>query len=82
MSTKEKLPVREKMRIIHDSKRPTIDDYTRTIFDDFIELHGDRGYADDYAICAGVATFQGIPVTVIGHHKGKNTDRVRRLLAA
>lgn len=74
MNTKEKLPVREKMRIIHDSKRPTIDDYTRTIFDDFIELHGDRGYADDYAICAGVATFQGIPVTVIGHRKGKNTE--------
>lgn len=45
MSTREKLPVRDKMRIIHDSKRPTIDDYVKTIFDDFIELHGDRAYA-------------------------------------
>lgn len=74
MSTREKLPVRDKMRIIHDSKRPTIDDYVKTIFDDFIELHGDRAYADDYAVCAGIATFQGIPVTVIGHRKGKTTE--------
>lgn len=70
----EKLPVRDKMRIIHDSKRPTIDDYVKTLFDDFIELHGDRAYGDDYAVCAGIATFQGIPVTVIGHRKGKNTE--------
>lgn len=74
MSMKDKLPVRDKMRIIHDSKRPTIDDYMKVLFDDFIELHGDRGYADDYAICAGIATFQGIPVTVIGHRKGKTTE--------
>ena len=70
----EKLPVRDKMRIIHDSKRPTIDDYVKTLFDNFIELHGDRAYGDDYAVCAGIATFQGIPVTVIGHRKGKNTE--------
>ncbi len=74
MSIKEQLPVSEKMCIIHDSKRPTIDDYVKTLFDDFTELHGDRGYADDAAICAGIATFQGIPVTVIGHRKGKTTE--------
>ena len=74
MSTKEKLPVSQKMRIIHDSKRPTIDDYVKTLFDDFTELHGDRGYADDPAICAGIALFQGIPVTIIGHRKGKTTE--------
>ena len=74
MSTKEKLPVSQKMRLIHDSKRPTIDDYVKTLFDDFTELHGDRGYADDSAICAGIAVFQGTPVTVIGHRKGKTTE--------
>lgn len=74
MTIKEKLPVRDKIRIIHDSKRPTIDDYVNTIFDDFIELHGDRNFGDDYAICAGIANFQGIPVTVIGHRKGKTTE--------
>lgn len=66
--------VKEKLQIIHDPKRPTIDDYVNTIFDDFIELHGDRGYADDNAICAGIATFGGMPVTVIGHRKGKTTQ--------
>ena len=74
MSPKEKLPVSQKMRLIHDSKRPTIDDYVKTLFDDFTELHGDRGYADDSAICAGIAVFQGTPVTVIGHRKGKTTE--------
>lgn len=73
MSGKE-LPVRDKMRIIHDAKRPTIDDYVKALFDDFVELHGDRFYGDDAAICAGIATFQGFPVTVIGHRKGKNTE--------
>ena len=72
--SKDALPVRDKMRIMHDSKRPTIDDYTKSLFEDFIELHGDRFYGDDYAVCAGVATFQGTPVTVIGLRKGKNPE--------
>ena len=64
MSTKEKLPVREKMRIIHDSKRPTIDDYTRTIFDDFIELHGDRGYVIVPCSVCGTTTMPSVPVSL------------------
>ncbi|MCB6366936.1 acetyl-CoA carboxylase carboxyltransferase subunit alpha [Intestinibacillus massiliensis] len=66
--------VAEKMRIIHDPKRPTIDDYVNTLLDHFVELHGDRFYADDAAICAGIGTLAGIPVTVIGHRKGKTTE--------
>ncbi|WP_087066158.1 acetyl-CoA carboxylase carboxyltransferase subunit alpha [Intestinibacillus massiliensis] len=62
------------MRIIHDPKRPTIDDYVNTLLDHFVELHGDRFYADDAAICAGIGTLAGIPVTVIGHRKGKTTE--------
>ena len=66
--------VREKLQIIHDPKRPTIDDYVAALFDDFVELHGDRAYAEDSAICAGIGLFGGMPVTVIGHRKGKTTE--------
>ena len=54
--------------------RPTINDYIPKIFEDFVELHGDRGYSDDKAILTGLARFNGFPVTVIGHVKGKNTN--------
>lgn len=70
-----KLPVAERMRVIHDPKRPTIDDYVATVFDDFIELHGDRYFAEDAAICGGIGTLGGQPVTVIGHRKGKTTEQ-------
>lgn len=59
--------------------RPTALDYIDRLFPDFIELHGDRLYGDDGAIIGGIATFQGIPVTVIGQQKGKTTrENIRR----
>ena len=67
-------PASEKMRIIHDPKRPQIEDYINELFTDFVELHGDRYFGEDHAICAGVAMFNGMPVTVIGHRKGKTTE--------
>ncbi len=70
-----KLPVAERMRVIHDPKRPTIDDYVAAVFDDFVELHGDRYFAEDAAICGGIAMLAGQPVTVIGHRKGKTTEQ-------
>lgn len=66
--------ISEKMQIIKNPKRPTIDDYVKNIFDSFIEFHGDRLYGDDSAICGGIATLGGNPVTVIGHRKGKTTE--------
>ena len=61
------------------SDRLTALDYIETIFDDFIEFHGDRYYGDDGAIVGGIARFYGIPVTVIGQQKGKNTkDNIKR----
>lgn len=66
--------VREKMQIIHDPKRPTVDDYVASLFEDFVELHGDRAYCEDAAICAGIGLFGGQPVTVIGHRRGKTTE--------
>lgn len=48
-------------------------DYIRVLFDNFTELHGDRLFGDDGAIIGGVGAFYGMPVTVIGQEKGKNT---------
>ena len=54
-------------------------DYIRAIFDDFMEFHGDRYCKDDGAIVGGIASFHGMPVTVIGQEKGKNTkDNIKR----
>jgi len=52
--------------------RPYTLDYVRLIFDDFLELHGDRTNAEDPAIIGGLASFQGVPVVVIGHQKGRD----------
>ncbi len=54
--------------------RPFTLDYINAIFQDFIELHGDRCYADDPAIVGGLAWFDDIPVTLLGHQKGKDTN--------
>lgn len=48
-------------------KRPTSLDYINKIFDDFIEFHGDKVCADDYAVVSGIASICGKSVTVIGH---------------
>lgn len=53
--------------------RPVASDYIHALFEDFIELHGDRYYGDDGAVTAGIASFHGIPVTVIGQEKGRTT---------
>lgn len=53
--------------------RPTALDYIERIFDGFMEFHGDRYYGDDGAVVGGIASFCGIPVTVIGQQKGKTT---------
>jgi acetyl-CoA carboxylase carboxyl transferase subunit alpha len=60
-------------------QRPYTLDYASTIFEEFHELHGDRMYADDYAIVGGPARLDGRPVMLIGHQKGRDTkERVRR----
>jgi acetyl-CoA carboxylase carboxyl transferase subunit alpha len=59
--------------------RPHTMAYTHSIFTDFTELHGDRRYADDPAIVAGLARFEGDPVVVVGHQKGRDTaEKLRR----
>ncbi len=59
--------------------RQTSMDYINKLFTDFVELHGDRRFADDRAIVAGIARLEGRPVTVIGIEKGRDTqERVKR----
>lgn len=63
----------QKMHLARHHQRPTSLDYIQTVFTDFMELHGDRLFADDLAIVGGLAKLNGIPVTVIGHQRGKDT---------
>lgn len=63
----------QKVKIARLQGRPTTMDYIDKLITDFIELHGDRFYGDDSAIIGGIGKFNGIPVTVIGHQKGKDT---------
>ena len=66
-------------QIARHPDRPYTMDYINLIFKDFHELHGDRTYADDNAIVAGISQFQGISVAVIGHQKGRGTnDKIKR----
>ena len=60
----------ERVRLARDNSRPTGLDYIRNIFQDFIELRGDRRFADDKAMVGGVAWLGGMPVTVIAIEKG------------
>ncbi len=69
----------QKMQIVRHSKRPTCLDYIGMVTDNFIELHGDRGFRDDPAMVGGIALFEGIPVTIIGQQKGRDTkDNIYR----
>ncbi|NBI28279.1 acetyl-CoA carboxylase carboxyl transferase subunit alpha [Chengkuizengella marina] len=73
------LTVSQKILIARHPLRPTTLDYVQHIFDDFIELHGDRTYGDDLAIVGGIAKLNGQPVTIVGHQKGKDTkDNIAR----
>lgn len=67
------------LKLARAKDRPTSVSYINNIFEDFIEMHGDRRYADDPAIIGGIATLNGKPVTVIAIEKGTDTkDRVKR----
>ncbi|MCD7032793.1 acetyl-CoA carboxylase carboxyl transferase subunit alpha [Metabacillus sp. GX 13764] len=69
----------DRVQIARHPSRPTTLDYISELFTDFFECHGDRLYGDDEAIVGGIAKFQGKPVTVIGHQRGKDTkENIRR----
>lgn len=64
----------EHVAIARHDRRPYALDYIEAIFDEFLELHGDRRYGDDGAIVAGLAVFNGEPVAVIGQQKGRTAS--------
>jgi acetyl-CoA carboxylase carboxyl transferase subunit alpha len=60
-------------KIARHPERPYTMDYINEIFTDFVELHGDRHFADDLSIVGGLARFAGTPCMVLGHQKGRDT---------
>lgn len=69
----------DRVQVARHPERPTTLDYISAIFTDFIELHGDRSYGDDAAIVGGIAALNGLPITIIGHQRGKDTkENIRR----
>ena len=69
----------QKTLIARHPERPYTLDYIRILMEDFVELHGDRRYADDPSIVSGFAKFQDRSVAVIGHQKGRSTkERIER----
>jgi len=63
----------QKAQVARHINRPFTLDYIKHLFTDFNELHGDRNYGDDHAIVGGLARFDGQPVMVVGHQKGRDT---------
>jgi acetyl-CoA carboxylase carboxyl transferase subunit alpha len=69
----------QRIKLARHPERPYMMDFIRRIFDDFIEMHGDRNFRDDPAIVAGLASLDGRPVALAGHQKGRDTEEnIRR----
>jgi acetyl-CoA carboxylase carboxyl transferase subunit alpha len=68
-----KLTPWQRVLVARHPNRPDVFHYVERLFTDFIELHGDRRFADDHAIVTGTACYKGEPVMVVGHHKGGDT---------
>lgn len=63
----------QRVQLARHPDRPNTEEYVRMLFEDFVELHGDRCYGDDPAVLGGIGRFNGTAVTVIGHRKGRDT---------
>jgi acetyl-CoA carboxylase carboxyl transferase subunit alpha len=65
----------QRLQLARHPQRPQTLDYIQLLFDDFLEIHGDRAFADDPAMVCGMATYHGSPVMVIGQQKGHDTKQ-------
>lgn len=65
----------ERVQLARHSDRPYTLDLIERLFEDFVELHGDKRFAEDPAIVCGMARFHGLPVIVVGHQKGRDTKQ-------
>jgi len=68
----------QRVLIARHPQRPYTSDYIKAFCTNFIELHGDRSFSDDASIVGGVALFEGRPVVVIGHQKGRTVQESMR----
>jgi acetyl-CoA carboxylase carboxyl transferase subunit alpha len=79
VSTEHARSAIERVRLARHASRPQALEYIESLFRDFFEVHGDRRYADDGAIVAGLAYFDGISMAVVGEQRGRSTtDRIKR----
>ena len=75
-----KLSTWQKVQVARHPNRPHTLDFIERIFDEFEELHGDRQFGDDASLVGGIAKLEGMPVMIVGHEKGRDTDeKVKRL---
>jgi acetyl-CoA carboxylase carboxyl transferase subunit alpha len=65
----------QRLLIARHPQRPYTDDFIRLLFENFSEIHGDRGFADDAALITGMAWFRGKPVMIVGSQKGRDTKQ-------
>src|SRR5688500_7885432 len=65
----------QRVQVARHPSRPTTLDYVERLFTDFVELHGDRRFADDHAIVTGTAVYRDQPILVVGHQKGSDTKQ-------
>src|SRR5678809_1654787 len=65
----------EHVQLARHPDRPYTLDLIERLFEDFVELHGDKRFAEDPAIVCGLARFHGLPVIVVGHQKGRDTKQ-------
>ena len=65
----------QRVQVARHPSRPTTLDYVERLFTEFVELHGDRRFADDHAIVTGTALYKGKPILVVGHQKGSDTKQ-------
>ncbi|GIO42541.1 acetyl-CoA carboxylase carboxyltransferase subunit alpha [Paenibacillus apis] len=73
----------QKMHLARHHQRPTSLDLIGLIFEDYMELHGDRLFGDDLAVVGGLAKLDGVPVTVLGQQRGKDTkDNIARFFGS
>jgi len=69
----------QRVLVARHPDRPGLEDFIQRLFHDFVEIHGDRRFADDHALMTGFAEYRGQPVLLVGHVKGRDTkDKIFR----
>jgi len=69
----------QRVLVARHPSRPTVLDYVNRLFTEFTEISGDRRFADDHAIVAGFARYNGEHVLIVGHHKGGGGDTKQKI---